>query len=90
MENAHILYRYLGPGYMMCVPARDLTAADILEVVEREGITLEEIEASGLYEAVSLVEVQPFCGAPTRDGGRCRRWVAQWGEYCYQHQEVDQ
>ena len=80
-----IEYKYLGPGYLASVPARDLTAADLVEVGEREGITREEIEASGVYEAVDVVEVEPFCGAPTEKDGRCRRRVARWGARCYQH-----
>jgi len=71
----------------MGIPARNLTAADLVEVEDREGVTREEIEKSGLYEAVDVTEVEPFCGAPTGDGGRCRRRVGQWGERCYQHKD---
>lgn len=83
----HTVYRYVGPGYLNAVPTRDLTGADLVEVQEREGIGRAEIEASGLYVAVDAVEVEPFCGAPRADGGRCKRKVARWGLRCYQHEE---
>jgi len=86
---AHTVYRYVGPGFLMGVPARDLTAADLLEVREREGVTRAVIEASGIYEPISAAEVPPFCGAPMGDGGRCKRRVACWGERCYQHEGVE-
>jgi hypothetical protein len=86
---AHTVYRYVGPGYLMGVPARDLTASDLLEVREREGVTRAVIEASGIYEPISAAEVPPFCGAPTGEGGRCKRRVERWGERCYQHQGVE-
>lgn len=86
---AHTVYKYIGEGrFMMSVPARDLTAADLLEILEREGITHQDVEASGLYIPVVCMEIEPFCGAPTAAGGRCKRTVSAWGERCYQHQEV--
>ena len=85
--DAHIRFRYLGPGYLMGVPARDLTAADLIDVLEREGVTAAEIEASGAYEPVNLVEVQPFCGAALANGGRCWEPVACWGDRCEEHKE---
>ena len=85
----HTVYRYVGPGYLMAVPARNLTAADLLEVREREGVTRAVIEASGIYEPISAAEVLPFCGALTGDGGRCKRRVEEWGQRCYQHQGVE-
>jgi hypothetical protein len=79
-------YRYIGHGaYVMGVPARDLDAADVLEVMEREGIGALEIEASGLYEPARWQEVAPFCGS-MRDGRRCWRPVAEWGERCEEHE----
>jgi hypothetical protein len=80
-------YRYIGHGgYMLGVPARDLDAADVLEVQEREGIGALEIEASGLYEPARWQEVAPFCGS-MRDGRRCWRPVAVWGERCEEHED---
>jgi hypothetical protein len=79
------VFKYVGPGYVNAVPARDLTAADLLELRERECITRQQIEASGIYEAVELSEVAPFCGAELGDGRRCRRKVSRWGMRCYQH-----
>lgn len=86
--DAHTVFRYQGPGYMMGVPARDLTGQDLVDVLEREHISRAMIEASGLYRKVELVEVAPFCGAPLPNGGRCRRRVTDWGKRCYQHQEA--
>ena len=83
-------FEYIGPGYLIGVPARDLTAADLVEVRERERITRKVIVESGLYKQVDVVEVEPFCGAPTVDGGRCQRPVERWGDHCYQHQEQHQ
>ena len=74
---------------MMSVPARDLTAADLLEILDREGITHQDVEASGLYEPVERFEVAPFCGATTAAGGQCKRQVSAWGKRCHQHQEVN-
>lgn len=87
---AHTVYRYIGKGrYLMAVPARDLTAADLADVQEREGITRATIEASGIYEPVRLVEVAPFCGAALEDGGRCWEPVARWGDRCGKHGRVE-
>jgi hypothetical protein len=87
---AHTVYKYVGDGrFIMSVPARDLTAADLLEFLDREGITHQDVEASGLYLPVERFEIIPFCGAPTATGGRCKRQVSAWGERCYQHQEVN-
>lgn len=78
--EAHMVYRYVGPGYLMGVPARDLTAADLLEVREREGVSRAEIEATGIYEPMNLIEIEPFCGV---EG--CREPVGEWGEHCGAH-----
>lgn len=90
LTELHIVYRWIGPSnaYLNAVPARDLTAADLIDVEDREGITAETIEQSGLYEPVKLAEVPPFCGAGTEDGGRCRRPVNLWGLRCWQHKET--
>jgi len=80
-------YRYIGPGYLNGVPARDLTAADIIEVHDREGITRDQIEASGIYEWVRWVEIKPFCGARMANGQRCRQRVPEWGDLCRQHRK---
>lgn len=85
----HTIFKYIGPGHIMGIPARDLIEADLAEIEEREGITRQVIEASGLYEPVDVAEVEPFCGAPIGNGGRCSRKVQQWGERCYQHKEED-
>ena len=85
----HTAYSYIGDGaYLMGVPARDLTEGDLAEILEREGLTREDVEASGLYERLEQVEVEPFCGAELDGGRRCRRKVGRWGERCYQHEEV--
>ena len=73
----------------MAVPARDLTAADLIDVLEREGITRGTIEASGIYEPVRLVEIAPFCGAGLADGERCWEPVACWGDRCGEHGGVE-
>lgn len=52
-NDTHIRYKYRGPGYLMGVPARDLTATDLLEVLEREGVTAAEIGASRAYEEIA-------------------------------------
>jgi len=83
------VFRYVGDGaYAMGVPARDLTRFDLVEIEQREGITEADVERTGLYVVVEVVEVKPFCGAETASGGRCKRTVGAWGERCYQHQEV--
>jgi len=89
--EAHTVFRWVGREgqYVIGVPTRDLTAADLLEIERREGITEEEIALTGLYERVELAEVEPFCGAPTAEGGRCRRAVEVWGERCYQHRQSE-
>lgn len=82
-------YRYVGDGaYMMGVPARDLTPADLAEVERRERITEAEIAASGLYAPMEDVEVAPFCGAELPEGGRCQEPVESWGERCEEHKEI--
>ena len=81
------VYRYIGPGYVMGLPARDLTEADVQDVEQREHITREDIESSGIYEPVEFAEVRPFCGAET-DQGRCRELVAEWGQRCPDHMEA--
>lgn len=83
----HTVYRYVGPGYVVGIPARDLTEADLAGIWEREGLTRVDVEASGLYVAEEMVEVTPFCGIPTADGSPCRRTVPCWGDYCFQHKE---
>ena len=90
VTDAHIRYRYIGAGrYLMAVPARDLTAADLIDVREREGITRATIELSGIYEPVRLAEVEPFCGAGLEEGRRCWEPVARWGERCGEHGGVE-
>jgi hypothetical protein len=82
-------FKYVGQGeYMIGVPARDLNEADLAEILEREGITRQDIEAAAIYEAVERTEVAPFCGVDLELGGgrRCRRRVSDWGERCDQHQ----
>jgi len=87
---AHTVYKYVGEGrFIMSVPARDLSAADLLEILEREGITPQTIEASGLYLPGGRMEIEPFCGAPTAAGGRCKRKVSAWGKRCHQHQDQE-
>jgi len=49
---SEVVLEYLGTGWVMGVPARDLTERDLDEVREREGITRDEIEGSGLYRVV--------------------------------------
>ena len=88
LEERFITYRYIGPGYMNGVPARDLYPADIADVERREHITRAQIEASGIYEPMETAEVKPFCGAPLVGSGRCKREVAAWGMRCWQHLEV--
>jgi hypothetical protein len=66
------------------VPARDLYPADLIELERRERITPEMIAASPLYKADDLVEVEPFCGAPTASG-RCKASVLVWGMRCAAH-----
>lgn len=85
----HTVFRWEGrPGqYLNAVPARDLVGADLVAIEDREGVTPEMILASGLYEPVDWVEVAPFCGAATEDGGRCGRRVSDWGQRCWQHRE---
>lgn len=84
---AFMVYRYVGPGYLMGVPARDLWPADLLEIGDREGITREVVETSGIYERVDSPEVLPFCGAEIEDGQRCPEQVDTWGQRCPQHSE---
>lgn len=87
---AHTVYKYVGDGrFVMSIPARDLTAADLLDILDREGITHRDVEASGLYLPVVRMEIESFCGAPTAAGSRCKRKVSAWGERCHQHQEVN-
>lgn len=84
--DVYMAYKYIGKGaFIMGVPARDLSEADLAEVLDREGITRAEIEASGLYVPAGQDEVKPFCGEPTAAGGRCSRKVSAWGERCHQH-----
>lgn len=87
MEAAHVIFAYIGPGKMPGVPARDLYADDLLDLEEREGIGREVLEVSPAYIPARFFEVEPFCGAPTADGGRCRRPVKEWGDRCFQHQQ---
>jgi len=89
LESEPIIYKFIGPAgaYVMALPARDLTGADVVGA-EREHITVAMIEGCGLYVKAEFVEVRPFCGAATVEGGRCRRGVEEWGQRCYQHQEV--
>ena len=78
-----MVYRYVGLGYVVGIPARDLTEADLAELAEREGITRKQVEATGIYEPVEYVEVQPFCSEPD-----CEAAVANWGDKCSKHLEV--
>jgi len=70
---------------MTGVPARDLMPEDLLEIEEREGIGVAELEASGLYVVMEDVEVAPFCGAALEGGGRCETRVSEWGQQCEEH-----
>jgi len=47
-----VVFEYVGPGYVMGVPARDLTEGDLVEVREREGIGVDVVEGCGLYVRV--------------------------------------
>ena len=87
LTAAFTAYRYIGPGYVVGIPARDLTEADLVAIEKREHITREHVEASGIYEPVAFIEVHPFCGAPT-DWGRCRALVDEWGQRCPDHMEA--
>lgn len=93
-----VMYRFVGrPGqFVMGVPARNLTAGDLIEILERENITETDVLMSGMYVAESMVEVAPFCGkeaspsVPPQGGrlfgeGCCRVEVARWGERCDEH-----
>ena len=88
-------YKYIGGhdanghpmGFLMGVPAKDLYAPDLLCALENQGVTREMIEASTLYESVSLSEIAPMCGAELKDGGQCKRAVDAWGQRCWQHKE---
>lgn len=57
--------KYLGPGYIVGVPARDLTDEDLSEL---DGLTPDELVAGGLYAAVGAKPVasQPST-APAAD-----------------------
>lgn len=90
LTEKHIVFRWIGHSgsYLNAVPSRDLTAEDLVELEDREGIDSADIELSGLYELVSMSEIASFCGAETEEGGRCRRPVQRWGLRCWQHQEV--
>jgi len=89
--GCYTVYRYVGPGWLNGVPARDLLPADLAELADREGIDEAAIVASGLYEVEDVVEVAPFCGAelsgilPDLQLQRCQEPVAQWGERCEGH-----
>lgn len=84
--EGHMVYRYVGPGYIVGIPARDLYPEDLVRL-EEMGIQRALIDISGLYEPLESVgEVEPFCGAELANGGRCRRKVEVWGEKCWQHQ----
>lgn len=85
----HTVFKYVGPGYVIGIPARDLTEADLAGIWEREGLTEVEIMASGLYVRAEVMEIEPFCGVMTSDGKPCSRKVARWGDFCYQHKEEE-
>ena len=72
-------YRYIGPGYLNGVPARDLTVSDILEVYDREGITREQIEASGIYERWMWVEIS-FAPCGLKQSPTPPRWAGESGQ----------
>lgn len=89
-KEAAVQMKYLGRDgypYIMGVPARDLTAADLLELAE-QGRKREALLRTGLYAATDELEIRPFCGYPKEDGSPCRRTVPAWGERCWQHREV--
>jgi hypothetical protein len=54
VESSHrIIYKYVGDGgYIVGVPARNLTIDDLQEIESREGISQAVIRASKLYEKV--------------------------------------
>jgi hypothetical protein len=84
--GSYTVYRYIGDGaYVMGVPARDLFPADLLMLAERS-IPESVLIASGLYEPNAIVEIEPFCGAPLADGGRCKETVSEWGQRCPIHE----
>lgn len=89
--ESYMAYRWIGRDgeFIDAIPTRDLTGADLLRLEDQEGITEADIATCGLYERVEMAEIEPFCGAPTADGGRCRRPVAEWGERCFQHGAVE-
>ena len=78
---------YIGKAgqYIMGVPARDLTPMDLAAVVDAGIATKSDLIRSGLYVGVEDIEIQPFCGARTVDGGVCKRAVDYWGYRCWQH-----
>ena len=88
-----------GKGWVMGIPARDLMPLDLVEIEEREGISREDVLATGLYVEEAWGEGGAFCGQILRttseggakeDGlgfgeGRCREPVEQWGDRCEDH-----
>jgi len=81
------VYKFVGREgqYLNAVPARNLKPQDLMDLESREGITEDDIRLSGLYEPTEWAEVEPFCGAPLEEGGRCREPVAEWGLRCERH-----
>ena len=86
-------YKYIGhrdasghpSQFVMGIPARDLYPADIISMMQNQGVTRHDIEVSGIYEPVNLAEIAPMCGATLQDGGTCKRAVESWGRRCWQH-----
>lgn len=90
--------KYLGQDgspYVIGIPARDLTEADLVEL-DGQGIAQLQVLATGLYVEVTegldgdpLFGPGPFCGArltpPGLEAQRCRARVKEWGERCEEH-----
>lgn len=88
-----VVLRYLGRNgspFVMNIPARNLTEADLARLELERGITRDEVLKSGLY--VEVVEggdwfgPGPFCGARLLLGARCTEPVEAWGKRCPEHQ----
>ena len=53
--EAEVIYLYVGDGRAVpALPARDLTADDLAEVLAREGIGEDVVVGCGLYEPTPL------------------------------------
>jgi len=53
-SSREVVLRWVGPGWLMAVPARDLTEEDLREIWQREGIERAVIEGSGFYEVARV------------------------------------